>query len=118
MTMKINPEHLPQNQCQHLVDKDGRVLFSFDIAQLQTLNMAPGDVLLVKLVGEDFDVDTMESLKQHINQVFPNNQVLVFMMPKDSDIKFEKVKVSAASCGDTASYCSDCTCGKKERANA
>lgn len=84
----------------------------FDVAQLQTINLQPGDVLAVKLIGDDFDVDTMASLRDSLTQVFTKNKVMIFTMPKDSDIQFAAIKETPAS------YCSDCSCGKKEAANA
>ena len=84
---------------------------AFDVVELQKISLAPGDVLAVKLVGDDFDVDTMESLRDSLKQVFTNNKVMVFQMPKNSDIQFSAIESAPAQ-----NYCSDCSCGKKERA--
>jgi hypothetical protein len=83
----------------------------FDLVELQKISLKPGDVLAVKLVGDDFDIDTMESLRDSLKQVFTNNKVMVFQMPKDSDIQFTAIESAPAQ-----NYCSDCSCGKKERA--
>lgn len=81
----------------------------FDTVEISKINLKPGDVLSVKLVGDDFDVDTMESLKSHLQSVFTENKIMVFTMPKGSDIVFEAVTNEP-----TPNYCIDCNCGKKE----
>ncbi len=96
-----------------LIEKEGPKMadksrISFDIAELQKVNLGPGDVLSVKLIGDDFDVDTMESLRDSLTKVFTKNKVIIFTMPKDSDIQLTAVSETPAS------YCSDCSCGKKE----
>lgn len=80
----------------------------FDTVELQKIHLVPGDVLSVKLVGDDFDENTMQSLKDHLQEVFPDNRIMVFTMPKNSDIVFQAVTK------EPATYCSDCNCGKKE----
>lgn len=82
----------------------------FDAVELTKINLKPGDVLSVKLIGEDFDFDTMQSLRDSLQQVFKDNKIMVFTMPPGSDIVFEAV-TNEPSVG----YCSDCDCGKKER---
>lgn len=80
-----------------------------DIVELQKINLKPGDVLSAKLVGNDFDQETTESLSRHLKSIFPDNKIMVFTMPVGSDIVFEAVTK------EPVSYCSDCTCGKKEK---
>ena len=63
----------------------------FNEIELQKINLGPNDVLSVKLVGDDFDVDTMNDLKEHIKSIFPNNRVMVFCMPTGSDIQFQAI---------------------------
>lgn len=84
-----------------------KVEIVFNTVELQKINLSPGDVLSAKLIGDEFDVETMESLKSHLTQVFPDNKIMVFAMTKNSDIVLEVVKKQSG-------YCSDCTCGKKE----
>lgn len=89
----------------------------FDVAELQVIKLEEGDVLSVKLIGNDFDQATMESLQAHLAPIFPKNKVMVFTMPDGSDILFEVIKQPApkGDCSDPVSYCSDCNCGKKEQ---
>ena len=82
----------------------------FDEVQLSKINLSFGDVLSVKLVGDDFGPEVMESLKSHLETVFPLNKIIVFTMPKNTDIVFEAVKTGT-------SFCEDCDCGKKEQNN-
>lgn len=86
------------------------MMLQFDVVELQKINLVPGEVLAVKLIGDDFDADTMQSLKEHLEMVFTKNKIMVFTMPKNSDIVFEAINSSPAN------VCSDCDCGKKENA--
>lgn len=80
----------------------------FDVVELQKINLKHGDVLSVKLVSNEFDDNTMLSLREHLQSVFPDNKIMIFTMPKGSDIVFEAVTKNPVN------YCADCTCGKKE----
>lgn len=90
--------------------QEQRGFIGFDVAELQVIKLAPGDVLSVKLVGDNFDQETMESLQDHLKQVFKDNRIMVFTMPNNSDIVFEAIKPVAPA----PSYCDNCNCGKKE----
>lgn len=80
----------------------------FDVVELQKIHLKFGDVLSVKLVGDNFDQSTMESLRESIKVVFPENKIMIFTMPTGTDILFEAVTK------EPVSYCADCNCGKKE----
>lgn len=97
-------------------DEAPKMQIGFDIAELQVISLGKGDVLSVKLIGDSFDEATMQSLQAHLAPIFPKNKVMVFTMPTGSDIVFEAVKQSPEKGCGTASYCSDCNCGKKEQA--
>ena len=86
------------------------VQIGFDIAELQVINLNPGDILSAKLIGDNYDVDTMNSLREHLKRVFPNNEVMVFAMPSGDDIQFQAIKPE-----EPKKYCNDCDCGKQER---
>lgn len=98
----------------------------FTIAELKVLSLKPGDVLTVKLVDhtdlEIFTQQDMGFLREKLKKVFPENEVMVFAMPKDTDIIFEAVspelKLDEPENCSTApkGYCEGCNCGKKEAA--
>ena len=64
------------------------------LSELKVINLAPGDVLSVKLTGDVFDFKTVESVKTQLERVFPKNKVIVFAIPYDSDILFEAISPS------------------------
>jgi hypothetical protein len=91
----------------------------FDVAQISTLNLAPNDVLMVKLVGgpEDFTSSDMDDLRTVLKNAFKGNEVMVFCVPSGTDIVFEKVEQPSQDLGCSSApkgYCEDCNCGKKE----
>ena len=90
----------------------------FTIAELKALRIKPGDVLTVKLVDstglEIFTQQDMLSLRAKLKEVFKDNEVMVFAMPKDTDIVFEAVSPEVKSDCSTIDYCDSCSCGKKE----
>lgn len=89
----------------------------FDVVELQKIKLEPGDVLSVKLIGDDMGPEDMDSLRAFLNQVFKDNKVLLFTMPRKSDIVFEAIQQPQAAEGcSTTNYCNDCNCGKKEQA--
>jgi hypothetical protein len=70
--------------------KDPELTFKF--AELNKINLGPNDVLSVKLTGDNIDYPTMKSLKSMLDGVFPNNKVMIFALPPESDILFEVIK--------------------------
>lgn len=82
----------------------------FDVVELQKINLKEEDVLSVKLISDDFDENTMASLREHLQGVFPDNKIMVFTMPVGSDIVFEAIVREPSA----PSYCANCNCGKKE----
>lgn len=94
---------MDQNKIEDVLDPK----LGISLTELKIINLQQGDVLSVKLVGDDFDANIMENLRYHLNQVFTRNKVMVFTMPTGSDIIFEAIT-------QPTSYCDNCNCGKKE----
>ena len=89
----------------------------FDVAELQVINLKQGDVLSIKLIGDDFDGSSAESLRKHLKNVFPNNKVMVFLMPSGSDLQIQAIRLEDQNlesepndCGN----CDGCNCNKGE----
>jgi hypothetical protein len=70
-----------------------------------SINLSTGDILSVKLIGDDFDQETTDSLKSMLKGVFPDNRVMVFTMPVGSDILFEAI---VRPSNDECVGCRDC----------
>lgn len=93
---------------------------NFTLVELTKIQLAPDEVLAVKLYGDDYDSETIGQLRDQLKAVFPNNRIMMFTLPNGTDIQMEAIKGSevpdkTASCS-TTNYCSDCSCGKKEAA--
>lgn len=83
------------------------------IAELVRLSLNPGDVLGVKITSNDIDENSLSVLKQQLEHLFPNNKIMLFCMPPNSDISFTAIQgTQKTGCGPKA--CADCSCGKKE----
>lgn len=84
------------------------------------INPQPGEIIIVTIKSDDVDMASMQSLRESMRKVFPNNQVMLMSVGSEGDIKFVVAKDASLSdtkvgCGATpASFCSDCSCGKKE----
>lgn len=86
-------------------------------AEILKFSLQPGDALLIKVNGPDFEDDAVsDALRDSLRALFPNNKVGVLYMGKNT---IEPLIISAkkeelpTGC-NTASYCADCSCGKKE----
>lgn len=95
---------------KEMIDREIAHHLSFDIAELQVVSLKPGDVLSAKLIGDNYDVDTMQSLREHLKKVFPDNEVMVFSMPSGDDIQFQAIRPE-----EPKGYCDGCDCGKREQ---
>jgi hypothetical protein len=112
---------------------------NFTLVELTRLKLEPDEVLSVKFYGDDYDVESIESLKKNLQSLFPNNKVMVFMLPNGTDLQMEAIKGSVENklntpvgeltnlpefgqnlndCSAPANYCNSCTCGKKEMIEA
>lgn len=90
----------------------------FDLAEINVLSLKPTDVLMVKLVGDYFMDSDMDTLAKTFKPAFPNNKVMVCVVPSGNDIQFEVVtKEEPINCSTAPKgYCDSCNCGKKEAA--
>jgi hypothetical protein len=86
-------------------------MIEFNIAEISKISLNPGDVLVVKLMGDEYADFDLHSLKAALDSVFPNNKVLVTTIPSEHDMKIEIISSPAAS-SCAVSVCSDCSCGK------
>jgi hypothetical protein len=89
-----------------------------EIAELTKINLGPNDTLLVKLKGEEFlnDHSFADVMKKNFEKVFPENRVILMTMPYNHDVELSAINENSENKGcNTASYCADCSCGKKER---
>lgn len=78
----------------------------------------PGAVMLFKLTGDSFDSEIVEEFKKGLQLGFPNNKVMVVVVPEGHDLQLtlaSSPSYPASSCAEPTSYCNDCSCGKKER---
>ena len=86
--------------------------------EVTKLNLQPGDTLAITIKNDDFDTAALESFKKSIQSYFEGTKVIIFSIPLDHDIKFSVINdQQSVGCG-TQSYCEDCNCGKKERAES
>lgn len=86
----------------------------FNEVEISKINLKPGDVLSVKLCGEEFDEDHLQDLNNAMQQRFPDNKIMIFLLPPEHDIKMEIIAAETKDCSQPTSYCNDCSCGKKE----
>lgn len=84
--------------------------YGFDVVEVQKVGLKPGDVLMVTVKNNDLDQDSIDALRSRLERLFPENNVFVFAMKTEDDVKFSVVTAKPVS------YCSDCNCGKKEKA--
>lgn len=85
------------------------------IAEVTKISLEPGDVLSVSVKTEEYYKPFMDLLTKGLREAFPNNQVFVVSMPPDNAIEFTAIKPQKkVDCSDEMSYCTDCSCGKKE----
>lgn len=87
--------------------------------EVQKLNVAPGEVLFVKVSGPDFDDPVIrQSFHNALSKTFPANRVFVVSLDEKHKIEFTPIaiqKEEAQGCETTeVGYCSSCNCGKKE----
>lgn len=62
------------------------------IDEVKTMQLAPGDTLLVKIRDENISMDGLRALRENLEKHFPANKVLVFAIDVNSNIEFEVVK--------------------------
>jgi hypothetical protein len=82
------------------------------------LNLDPDDVLIVTVKSDRDPGAGLEHFAKIVSEMFPNNQVSVFGARKNDEIVFSVIKKPVENSCGIKSYCSDCSCGKKERNEA
>ena len=94
--------------------------------EINKISLQPGDVLLAKVKGPDFENEEVcEALKHSLKSVFPNNRIGVLFV-EHNEIDFtvitqetakalEKASKLEESTCNTQNYCVDCNCGKKKK---
>lgn len=84
------------------------------------LNPQPGEVLLFVLKSDEADSNTIEGFGAGLRKLFPNNKVAVIGLGVEDKVELTTVKATdilpeVKDCSKPTSYCTDCSCGKKER---
>lgn len=59
--------------------------------EVQKINLQPGDTLMVTIKNDEITHEAMNNLRVRFKTVFPKNQVFVFGMGTDGDVKFAVV---------------------------
>ena len=90
--------------------------FTLKEIEVTKLSLQPGDILSVTIKSDEIDESQINGIKEGLSKYFPKNQVVIFGLGPDDEVRFTTLnQPSSFGCG-TQSYCSDCTCGKKEQA--
>lgn len=95
---------------------------SLNEIDVQKLSLQPGEVLIVTIKSDELTEDSMYELRRGLMGYFPNNKVLVMGVGSEGSVNLTVARAVAyddpkpqVGCGTTpASYCNDCSCGKKE----
>ena len=85
--------------------------------EVAKLNLKPGDVLAVTVKSNRLTSESLNFLKDQLNELFNGNQIFLIGMNLDEEVKFSIMDEQPKGCG-VQSYCDDCSCGKKERLKA
>ena len=67
---------------------------NFTLAELTRIKLEPGEVLSVKLYGDDYDETIVSGLQDSLQKNFPNNKVMIFALPPGNDLQMEAVSGS------------------------
>jgi fumarylacetoacetate (FAA) hydrolase family protein len=87
--------------------------------EVSKINLKPGDILGVTIKDDDINSIKLEELRNRFQELFPYNQVLMFGVGPENEVRFSVIGSPTKNIGcGTQSYCSDCSCGKKERNEA
>ena len=81
--------------------------------EVAKLDLQPGQALMVTVKHGDVDQTSLGHLQRAFGRAFPNNQVMVFGMGLEGDMKFAVVNEPVAPAPNLG-YCTDCNCGKRE----
>lgn len=94
----------------------GRITVGFDVVELTRVGLKEDEVLFVTVKNDDMGMDSIQELRKQLNLVFPNNKVFVLGMGTNDDVKFAAINQESVAKPENVGYCSNCNCGKKERA--
>ena len=64
----------------------------FHEVPVSVMNLTPGDTIIVKLKGDDFSEADMHSLQSAMKNRFPDNRIVMFYIPGNSDIDLSVIK--------------------------
>ena len=82
--------------------------------EFQKIKLEPGETLFIQMTGDEFtsNPEQVDYFRVMMQKSFPDNKVLIMAIPSGNKVEIGSIK-EVASC-QTASYCQDCNCGKKE----
>lgn len=98
------------------LDVDARIQIGFDVVEVQRVGLQPGDVLMVTVKNDDMDQASLHALQSALREVFSENKVFIFGMGTTDDVKLTVISQEMVAKSENVGYCSNCNCGKKERA--
>lgn len=103
--------------------KSIEIELKFKAIEMTVINLKPGDTLAVTIKSDDMDGVTINALKENFQKQFPNNKILLFGLGLNDSLEFTalsegKLENKENSGCNTANFCVDCNCGKKESSNA
>lgn len=64
---------------------------NFTLVELTRINLMPGEVLSVKLYGDDYEDMDLAGLQKSLESMFPNNKVMMFVLPAGKDLQMEVI---------------------------
>lgn len=65
---------------------------NFTLAELTRIKLEPGEVLSVKLYGDDYEQDNVADLQAKLQSLFPDNKIMMFILPNGNDLQMEVIK--------------------------
>ncbi len=86
---------------------------AFTEAEFTKISLNPGDVLAVKVTSntrpDEYKIDW---LKKGLQDMFPQNEVVLFFIRPGEDIAFSAIESLKESVDCSVRVCDDCSCGK------
>lgn len=64
------------------------------MVELSRIKLEPNEVLSVKLFGDDYEPEDVEGLKAQLSGLFPNNKVMMFVLPAGKDLQMEAISAN------------------------
>jgi septin family protein len=97
--------------------KTEKVQRDYELTEIEVhkLNLQPGETLMVTIKSDYVEQQQLQPFKDEFRRVFPNNEIFIFGMDSDSEIKFVVVNQSEKSVDSSPKmHCNNCNCEKKE----